>query len=162
MHNASCLQCRLRIYSAVCFTILTTSLLLTPSQNADMHNAGCLHLLCGLMHLLCDLHCRTCIMLGVYSSDSAYFKHTSHISTGSRQAWCLLSLPALNDAQISNLLNIKVEQEHIVPERCARLNLDPRIWRRRRNVLKEKMMFVGTRLTYNCAHLRSSKESLTI
>ena len=157
MHNASCLQCRLRIYSAVCFTILTTSLLLTPSQNADMHNASCLHLLCGviyityfisckrtiisskprhagclhllcsLMRLLCDLHCKTCIMLPVCSSDSAYFKHTTHISTGGRHASCLLSLPALNDAQISNLFNIKVEQEHIVLERSARLNLHPRI-----------------------------------
>ena len=33
-------------------------------------------------------------------------------------------------------------QEHIVLERSAKLNLDPKIWRPRWNVLKEKMMFV--------------------
>ena len=37
----------------------------------------------------------------------------------------------------------KRKQEQIVLERSARLNLDPKIWRCRRNVLKEKMMFVG-------------------
>ena len=35
------------------------------------------------------------------------------------------------------------KKEHIVLERSARLNLDLKLWRRRRIVLKEKMMFVG-------------------
>ena len=39
------------------------------------------------------------------------------------------------------LLVLLEKQEHIVLERSKRLNLDPKI-RRRRNVLKEKMMFV--------------------
>ena len=52
------------------------------------------------------------------------------------------------------------KQEHIVLERSARLNLDPKIWRRRRNVLKKKMMFVGGKKEICCLIKRKMEKNL--
>ena len=41
------------------------------------------------------------------------------------------------------LQKVKINKNTLFLERSAKLNLDPKIWRRRRNLLKEKMMFVG-------------------